>query len=470
MALEKFPFTTDYQLDLLAFSLVDKEGYKAVELYNDGYFVDIHHAIIAKGIKDYYKKFQRVPIKSLLKEELNLLFKHRDFVESLLPEDRKSIISLVDSLYRNTVKQGDQILEKCAQFVSYSELKGEIENINLLDFESYIPFSLKVQKAINISKQHYQESGTYLIKDISHRQLMRQSNSSIIPTPFRQLNQLTNAGGYSKGSIIVVLDKPKQLKTAMMVNVARGYMRMKKKVLLIDFENGQEEYAIRLEQSIARKSKKEILTGESDSKIKATLRKYKRLGAETYIRRLPAFSNANHIQSVIDEIYRDDGVKFDVLILDYLAMMRSISGKDDDFGRISDAYVDIANLALKNDLDHIWTPHHVLRSADKREKSRYKDVDIAKCIDIVRHVAAIWGLNRDDYEKENNQLRMELVVQRDGLPSGRVLFNLDANFQRVDEFTQAEIQNYYKHNNPLKGDEFSEDDLTIPNNVMGDEG
>ena len=74
------------------------------------------------------------------------------------------------------------------------------------------------------------------------------------------------------------------------------------------------------------------------------------------------------------------------------------------------------------------------------------------------------------YEKENNQLRMELVVQRDGLPSGRVLFNLDANFQRVDEFTQAEIQNYYKHNNPLKGDEFSEDDLTIPNNVMGDEG
>ena len=42
----------------------------------------------------------------------------------------------------------------------------------------------------------------------------------------------SNAGGFPGASINVILDKPKAKKTFFMVNLARGYLRMKKSCLL----------------------------------------------------------------------------------------------------------------------------------------------------------------------------------------------------------------------------------------------
>lgn len=464
----KFEFTTDFQWDLLKFSVLDSSGYKVIPYYEDSYFTDFFHSVISFGIKSFYKKNNLVPSKSLLKEELiNVVFRSKDFITSLLPDDRDHIMELVDNLYSSPVKNADIILDRAMRFASFVQLKELVEGIDLLNFNTYTKFSTDVQKAINIP-QVIHKKGTFLISNVSDRQAERKTNSNIVPTPFRQINALTNAGGYPKGGIIVILDKPKQLKTAMLVNVVRGYLRMKKPVLVIDFENGEDEWAIRLEQSIGKLDKISILSGDGDKKIKSMLRRYGRLGSECYIRRLPASSTTHDIQGLMDELYRDFGFKPQILAIDYIGLMRSISNRDDDFGRISDAYIDVANLALKNDISHVWTPHHVVRAAGKREKSKYRDEDIAKCIDIVRHAQAIYGLNRNDYEKDTNIVRMELVVQRDGIPTGRGLFHVDATTQRVDEFTRVEIKDYYENVDIGMDEELSERDTEIPKNIKGD--
>ena len=122
--------------------------------------------------------------------------------------------------------------------------------------------------------------------------------------------------------------------------------------------------------------------------------------------------------------------------------MAATTGKVDDHNRIADAYLDLANLAVANDLEHIWTPHHIPKDAYSREKTKYKDSDLAKCTEIGRHVHAIWGLNRDEEEEENNIMRMELVTQRDGKSTARALFHVNYSTQRADEFTKAQIKEY----------------------------
>ena len=47
-------------------------------------------------------------------------------------------------------------------------------------------------------------------------------------------------------------------------------------------------------------------------------------------------------------------------------------------------------------------------------------------------------------EEQDDILRAELVVQRDGLPSGRALFKCDVERQRCKEFTRDERENYDK--------------------------
>jgi len=438
----KFEFGTDYQEDLLRFTVTDRDGWKALELYQDSYFVLTEHAVVAHCLKKYWQKKRRIPGPVILKEELNDMFKHKDYVNLLTVDDRKNIINLVSDLYGTHARDGEEILSRCEKFASYIELKDTIETINLKDFAQYEAFATKVVKAIRIKDKRKNVEGTFLIRDIKNRQLKRLDSNPIVPTPFRQINDLTNAGGYAKGSIIVILDKPKQSKTAMLIQVARGYLRQKKNVFIADIENGEDELSIRLEQSVSKKTKKQLLSGEFDKLVQKVLRKYKRLGGDVYIKRFPAFSSTYDIQAEMDRIYREYGIRFQILLVDYAGMMSSTTKKDDDTQRISDVYIDLANLALFNDLHHIWTPHHVVREAGKRESTRYRDTDIAKCIDIVRHAQAIYGLNRNDDERENGVMRMELMVQRDGKQFGRAVFHADQDCQRMDEFTVPQRKEY----------------------------
>lgn len=438
----KFDFNTEFQFEVLRFICRDRDGVKALNLVKESYLEVLPHMIIFRGISDFYKKFRRVPGEVFLKEELRLLFKLKEFNEALSFQDQDSIILLVKDLFNRTVRDGDILLRKVAEFASYAEMRSTLENVELENFNSYKKFSEEVQKALRIADTQTDDLGTLLLKEVRQRQVKRRTTSFVVPTPFRQINNLTNAGGYAPGSIIVILDKPKNLKSAMLINWARGYLRQKKKVLYIDMENGRDEIVVRLEQSLAGVDKKEILEGTQDKRVQKILRRYARLGGEVYVHRLPAYSTSADISGLMEEVYRTHGIRFQVIIVDYIGIMGSLSHKMDDKDRISDAYLDMANLALQHKIEHIITAHHITREGEKREASKYRDIDIAKCIDIIRHAQAIFGLNRSPEEKEAEIVRMEIVAQRDGIPEGRALFISDIPVQKLNEMTIAQETEY----------------------------
>ena len=122
--------------------------------------------------------------------------------------------------------------------------------------------------------------------------------------------------------------------------------------------------------------------------------------------------------------------------------LASISKDKDDTERINNVYIDLDNLASELELEAIWTAQHVKREASKRKGTRYEDNDIASAISIIRNAQCIIGLNSTDDEEEHGIQRMEIVVQRDGLPSGRALFKYDVERQRCTEFTKEQRKNY----------------------------
>lgn len=439
----KFKFTEEWQWDLLRYTVQDNNGEKALTKYDDNYFTLIPHQVISYGLKQYYKKEGRIPGETMLREYLVNALNSKKFVSLVTRSEQKEILSLIRPLYRTPVVDGDKIYENCKDFSSYIKLRDVIEDIDINDYTRYSQFSKQVQEAIVDDDVKEDMESSFLLDNVKSRQLKRQESPNTFPTPIRQINALTNNNGYEGASILVILDKQKKGKTMTLANLARGYLRMRKKVLIIDLENGKDSIFSRLEQSIMRLTKKEVHSGEFDDRIQKRFRKYKRLGGEIVVERLPALTTtANDLQRLIDDYYRQYGIQFDILIIDYLAKMGSISRKDDDRLRISDAYLDVGNLAEKNKIQHVWTANHVTREGAKnRQKSRYHGEDIANCIEIVRHSHAIFGLNRTPEEEANGFFRMEIVEQRDGLPFGRAVFNLNMEHQRADELsiTQRKI-------------------------------
>ena len=78
----------------------------------------------------------------------------------------------------------------------------------------------------------------------------------------------------------------------------------------------------------------------------------------------------------------------------------------------------------------------------KHRKTRYDENDISGSIAIVRNAQVIMGLNATEQEERDDILRAEIVVQRDGLPSGRALFKCSTETQRCTEFTREQRKEY----------------------------
>lgn len=438
----KFSFTPDFQLEILRFVLRDKEGGLVLKRIKANYLVLIEHALIFEGISKYFKKQGKMPSENILKEVLKELLESKAYIDLVTKDDIPNINKLISNLYHIPLSDADYIKEKIYQFSTYVEMKNLNDSFDLDNFEQYEEYSRKIEKVLQKSKPKKEDEPIYMIRDITERQFKRQSEPSVIPCPFRQLNDLTNAGGYPEHSINVILDKPKAKKTFFMVNLARGYLRMKKSVLYVDTENGKDQIMDRFIQSSINKTKKELYSGEYDKLEAKHLRKLARFGIELVVERVPAMiTNTTYIKERIVQL-RNQGIDIRVLMVDYAGKLASIAGDREDFERISNVYVDLQNLAEELHLDIIWTAHHTTREGKKHRLTRYDENDISGSIAIVRNAQVIVGLNSTEQEEKDNILRVEMVVQRDGLSSGRALFKCDVERQRCTEFTREQRKQY----------------------------
>lgn len=438
----KFSFTPDFQLEILRFILRDKEGGLVLRRVKSSYLVLIEHALIFEGISKYFKKQGKMPSENILKQVIKELLESKAYVDLVTKDDLPSIQKLISNLYHIPLSDSEYIKERIYQFSTYVEMKNLNDSFDLDNFEQYEEYSRKIEKVLQKSKPKKEDEPLYMIRDVTERQFKRQSEPSVIPCPYRQLNDLTNAGGYPEHSVNVILDKPKAKKTFFMVNLARGYLRMKKSVLYIDTENGRDQIMDRFIQSSINKTKKELYSGEYDKLEAKHLRKLARFGVELVVERVPAMiTDVTYIREKIIQL-RNQGIDIRVLMVDYAGKLASISRDREDFERISNVYVDLQNLAEELHLDIIWTAHHITREGKKHRLTRYDENDISGSIAIVRNAQVIMGLNSTEQEEKDNILRAEIVVQRDGLPSGRALFKCDVERQRCTEFTKEQRKQY----------------------------
>lgn len=232
----KFEFDTSFQLEILRYLLKDKEGGLIIKKIKPSYLVLIEHSLIAEGIFKFFKKKNKMPSKNILKEVIKELLESKNYVDLVTKDDIPNIHKIIDDLYSNPLNDSEYIREKIYQFSTYVEMKNLNDSFDLDNFEQYETYSRKIEKILQNSKPKKDDEPIFMIRDITERQFKRQAEPSVIPCPFRQLNDITNAGGYPEHSVNVILDKPKAKKTFFMVNLARGYLRMKKSVLYVDTE------------------------------------------------------------------------------------------------------------------------------------------------------------------------------------------------------------------------------------------
>lgn len=440
---DKFTFSIEFQLEVLRFLIQGKESLLYIPKIKPGYFTLIEHSIVVEALIKFVKKYQRIPSEVLMIEQVKTLLEGKNYVDLVTKDDIPNIHKLISELYNKPLKDVDIILENIHKFIAYIELKALNESMDFSDYNSYETYQLKLTKILQNSKPQKKDEPLLMVSGTAMRQLMRKVDPDVVPTPFWQLNKLGNGNGYPKNSLFVLIDRPKRRKTFALINIARGYLAMKKNVLYIDTENGKNQLMDRMIQSTLNKTKREMLTGDYDKMEQRHMRKYKRLGVEFIVERVPAtIADCNTIKNLVGKLESEKGIKVHVIIIDYAAKLASIARDKDDVERINNVYIDIDNMGDELGLDAIWTAQHVTREGAKHQETKYEDNDIASAISIIRNAKCVMGLNSTPDEEEHNIMRMEVVVQRDGVPTGRVMFNMDPERQRMKEFSKEARAKY----------------------------
>lgn len=441
----KFTFSIEFQLEVLRFLIQWKESLLYAQKIKPGYFTLIEHSIVVEALVKFVKKYQRIPSEVLMVEQVKTLLEGRDYVDLVTKDDIPNIHKLISELYNKPLKDVDIVLENIHKFIAYIELKALNESMDFSDYNSYETYQAKLTKILQSSKPQKKDEPLLMVSGTAMRQLMRKVDPDVVPTPFWQLNRLGNGDGYPKNSLFVLIDRPKRRKTFALINIARGYLAMKKNVLYIDTENGKNQLMDRMIQSTLNKTKREMLTGDYDKMEQRHMRKYKRLGVEFIVERVPAtIADCNTIMNLVRKLETEKGIKVHVIMIDYAAKLASIARDRDDVERINNVYIDIDNMGDELGLDAVWTAQHVTREGAKHQETKYEDNDIASAISIIRNAKCVMGLNSTQDEEEHNIMRMEVVVQRDGVPSGRVMFNMDPERQRMKEFSKEARAKYDK--------------------------
>lgn len=439
----KFTFSIEFQLEVLRFLIQGKGSLLYVQKIKPGYFTLIEHSIVVEALVKFVKKYQRIPSEVLMVEQVKTLLEGRDYVDLVTKDDIPNIHKLISELYNKPLKDVDIILENIHKFIAYIELKALNESMDFSDYNSYETYQAKLTKILQSSKPQKKDEPLLMVSGTAMRQLMRKVDPDVVPTPFWQLNRLGNGDGYPKNSLFVLIDRPKRRKTFALINIARGYLAMKKNVLYIDTENGKNQLMDRMIQSTINKTKREMLTGDYDKMEQRHMRKYKRLGVEFIVERVPAtIADCNTIMNLVRKLETEKSIKVHVIMIDYAAKLASIARDRDDVERINNVYIDIDNMGDELGLDAVWTAQHVTREGAKHQETKYEDNDIASAISIIRNAKCVMGLNSTQDEEEHNIMRMEVVVQRDGVPSGRVMFNMDPERQRMKEFSKEARAKY----------------------------
>lgn len=440
---EKFTFSIEFQSEVIRFLIQAKEGLLYLPKIKAGYFTLIEHSIIIDGLIKFVRKYSRIPSEVLLIEQIKTMLEGRDYVDLVTKEDVLTVNGLVHKLYESPLKDTDIIIENIHKFIAYIELKALNESMDFSNYNSYEDYQNKLTQILQRSKPIKSEEPLMMVSGTAMRQLMRKADPDVVPTPFWQLNKIGNGEGYPKNSIFVLIDKPKRRKTFALINVARGYLSMKKNVLYIDTENGKSQLMDRMIQSTLNKTRGEMLSGDYDKLEQRHMRKYKRLGVEFIVERVNAkVDDCNKIRNIILKLEAERGIKINVLVVDYAAKLASVERDKDDVERIDNVYINLDNLGDEFGLDAIWTAQHVTREGAKHQETKYEDNDIASAINIVRNAKCIMGLNSTTEEEEHNIMRMEVVVQRDGKPNGRIMFNMDPERQRMKEFSKEARAKY----------------------------
>lgn len=424
---KNYDYDNGFQEKILATLLRDPTFIgSAVSVVKSHYFTGAAHKLIAKAAFDYYKEYRSKPSKTSLVQMLQTILAR----SGLEFEDISTIISSVDELYEIDISDAQYVKDEASQFGRFQAVKlgvlkcvDHIENSNKdpdrYDLDGCLSY---LQKALVSGREH--DTGVQLFDYLTDLSKVKDDDELSDPryrvaTGFQTIDRCLK-GGMGAGELGIVMGESGIGKSMFLTNLAAVASLMAKKVVYITLELKPYEVIIRALARMTGKSMDDVEAG-SDT-YKKSLTKFDTIGSGYFRVKYfkPSQATTGSIRAYLSRLEVDDGVKPDIILVDYLDEMKGLDPEGDSskgyyiWGQVCADLIELGD-------DYkcpVWTATQIQREAYGNDP---KLSSMGESMKKVNKADLIVSICQKDSELEGGRMRLRINKMRRGSGKGRYL-------------------------------------------------
>jgi KaiC/GvpD/RAD55 family RecA-like ATPase len=401
------------------------------------YFNDDILQKVYREVKKFFVEYRKVPTKNEIRELSNLanLDIPDDKFDKLFEIDLKSMT--YDFLVKYTkafvlLKNLNEVTIETLSYLKTAEVNPD--NIELITNEVRTKFSDKLNLSF-ISA----DSGLNFFNANHHIQLSKVGT----PTGFPFFNKVLD-GGWNPKTLVIFQGRPKVGKSMVLSNIGARAFLSGVDVGIATLELSDRKYMKRLGSTILNIRTKEYdsyLTKEDavgiDERINSLREKVTNLG-HLEVKEFGAGSaTAIDIENYFLRVQQNTGIKFKVIIVDYLNLMRPLRDQGNMYGNVKVISEELRAVAIRNE----WCI--ISATQIKREAVDDQDLgmtDVAESFGLIHTVDSLFGLIRGPLER---RMKIKLIANRDGgYNESFKMFRLDYEYSKLIEETDPASEYY----------------------------
>jgi replicative DNA helicase len=425
----------NFQTKVISSLLTHKEFLLNIhDVLSDEYFDNNAQKWIIKEILSYYQKYHTVPSMDVLKVELKKI--DNDVLQLSIKEQLREA-------YKSSEEDLKYVEEEFSNFCKNQQLKKALlTSVDFLNAGDYDSIRIIVDNALKSGQD--KNMGHEYNKDVESR--YREDHRIVVPTPWDTFNHLLQ-GGLGNGDFGLILGNPGGGKSWALVALGGYAVKMGYNVIHYTLELGSDYVGRRYDAYFTNipvgditKFKPQVEEVVNNLEGKLIIKEYSpnRASIETI---------ESHIKKCIDLDFKPD-----LIIIDYIDLLRSKKNNRERKDEIDDIYVSTKGLAKELQLP-IWSVSQVNRAGAK--DNIIEGDKIAGSYDKIMITDFCASLSRKKEDKVNGKGRWHIMKNRyekDGMSYNANIDTSTGHFEILNEYdSDDDITPTNTNNNSMYG-------------------
>jgi len=388
-------YGTSFQIKVLSSLLTHKEFLLNIQdVLSEEYFDNQAHKWIIKEILKYYQKYHTCPSMDVLKVELKKI-------------DNEVLQVAIKEQLREAYKASDEDLkyveEEFSNFCKNQQLKKALlTSVDFLNAGDYDSIRHMIDNALKAGGD--KNMGHEYNKDVESR--YREDHRKIVPTPWNTFNELLQ-GGLGNGDFGLIFGSPGGGKSWSLVALGGYAVKLGYNVLHYTLELGADYVGRRYDAFFTNISVQDIT--KHKPKIEEAVAQ---LNGQLIIKEYPTGKASistieSHVKKCMDLDFKPD-----LIIIDYVDLLRSKKNNRERKDEIDDIYISTKGLARELNLP-IWSVSQVNRAGAKDDI--IEGDKAAGSYDKMMVTDVAISLSRKRQDKVNGTGRFHIMKNRYGM-------------------------------------------------------